>query len=141
MKLNGFIFPFRFKLRLFLNRQSFLPKRSSFSLIKALFTLFAGGIYLKPLDNKEGSALNKVLVDKLMTSGLRNSPLMYDFSNILSALLSQALLSFSSWQSDCYPAIQYNLVQRFIQSVLNVYIVQIRNKTSNKISHSLLRYQ
>ena len=55
-------------------RRSFLPKHSSSSLIRAFFTLVGVGTNFKPLDNKEISALDKILVDKLMTFGLTNLP-------------------------------------------------------------------
>ena len=56
-------------------KRSFLPKNSSVSLIRVLFTLVGLGINFKPLDNEEISALDKIVVDKLMTFGLKIYPL------------------------------------------------------------------
>ena len=67
-------------------RRSFLPKHTSSSLIRALFTLVGVGINFKPLDSKEISALDKILVDnKLMTFGLTNLP--FNLPSITSAIL------------------------------------------------------
>ena len=66
-------------------RRSSSPKHSSSSLIRALFTLVGVGINFKPLDSKEISALDKILVDKLMTFGLTNLP--FNLPSITSAIL------------------------------------------------------
>ena len=72
-------------------RRSFLPKHSRSSLIRALFTLVGVGINFKPLDSKEISALDKILVDKLMAFGLTNLP--FNLPSKTSAILFSRILS------------------------------------------------
>ena len=72
-------------------RRSFLPKHLSSTLIKALFTLIGVGINFKPLDNKEIYALDKILVNKLITFGLTN--LAFNRPFITSAILFSPILS------------------------------------------------
>ena len=74
-------------------RRSFLPKHSSSSLIRCLFTLVGVGINFKPLDNKEISALDKTLVDQFMTFRLTNLP--FNRPSITSAILFSPILSCS----------------------------------------------
>ena len=77
--------------RKFHKRRSFLPKHSSFSLVRTLFTLVGGKTNFKPLDNKEISALDKILVDKLMTFEVTNVP--FNRPSISSAILFSPMLS------------------------------------------------
>ena len=72
---------------------SFLPKHSSSYFIRALFTLFGVGINFRLLHNKENTALDKSLADKLMTLGLTNLP--SHGSSITSAILLSPILSCS----------------------------------------------
>ena len=74
-------------------RGSFQLKHSSSSLIRALFTLVGVGIDFKPMDNKEISALDKILVNKLMTFGLTNLP--FNRASITSAIFCSRILSSS----------------------------------------------
>ena len=58
----------------FRKRHKKRKKNSSVSLIRVLFTLVGLAINFKPLDNEEISALDKIVVDKLMTFGLKIYP-------------------------------------------------------------------
>ena len=73
-------------------RRSFLLKHSISSLIRALFILVGVGINFEPLDNKEISALDKTIVEKLLTFGLTNLR-FHQFTNLPIYNLSNTVFS------------------------------------------------